>query len=476
MASGADTVLQRLLAGGVDVCFANPGTSEMHFVAALDNTPPMRAVLCLFEGVATGAADGYARIAGTPAATLLHLGPGLANGLANLHNARRAHTPVVNVVGDHATHHVEFDAPLQSDIEALAGWPDGLVFRPQTADALTAAVDAAVTGAVGPPGRVATVILPADYSWGPAEQGAPLADPVGDDPGPGGIGVQAAAELLREHGADTVVLLGGSATGSAGLHAAARIAEATGARPLVETFPARVARGRGVPAIERLAYLGEQAEQQLAGATRLLLVGTRAPVAFFAYPGRASGLVPSGAQVHVLDPAELDALADRLGAGHAPLWAVIESAEGLKNAWDIAASPGLEGVLFGGADYSVDIGSDMEWDALAYARGRLVAACARAGVQLLDVPFLDVRDPDGLIAATRRVRAMGFTGRACIHPDQVKGVHEALTPTPAQVDHANEVIEIFKAAEGGPALLNGKLIDLPILRAAERVLDTAKKS
>lgn len=314
MASGADTVLQRLLAGGVDVCFANPGTSEMHFVAALDNTPRMRAVLCLFEGVATGAADGYARITGTPAATLLHLGPGLANGLANLHNARRAHTPVVNVVGDHATHHVEFDAPLQSDIEALAGWPDGLVFRPQTADALTAAVDAAVTGAVGPPGRVATVILPADYSWGPAEQGAPLAEPVGADPGPGGIGVQAAAELLREYGPDTVVLLGGSATGPAGLSAAARIAEATGARPLVETFPARLARGRGIPAIERLAYLGEQAEQQLAGATRLLLVGTRAPVAFFAYPGRASGLVPSGAQVHVLDPAELDALADQLGA------------------------------------------------------------------------------------------------------------------------------------------------------------------
>lgn len=169
-------------------------------------------------------------------------------------------------------------------------------------------------------------------------------------------------------------------------------------------------------------------------------------------------------------------LSEKLGAGHAPLWVVIESTEGLRNAWDIAAAPGLEGVLFGGADYSVDIGSDMEWDALAYARGRLVAACARAGVQLLDVPFLDVRDPDGLIAATRRVRAMGFTGRACIHPDQVRGVHEALTPTPAQVEHANKVVEIFEAAQGGPALLNGKLIDLPILRAAERVLDTAKRS
>ena len=167
---------------------------------------------------------------------------------------------------------------------------------------------------------------------------------------------------------------------------------------------------------------------------------------------------------------------ERLGEGHAPLWAVIESAEGLKNAWDIAAAPGLEGILFGGADYSVDIGSDMEWDALAYARGALVAACARAGIQLLDVPYLDVRDNDGLIAATRRVKAMGFPGRACIHPDQVKGVHEAFTPTPAQVELAKKVIETFEAAEGGPALLNGKLIDLPILRAANRVLETAERS
>jgi citrate lyase beta subunit len=168
-------------------------------------------------------------------------------------------------------------------------------------------------------------------------------------------------------------------------------------------------------------------------------------------------------------------LSDRLGHGHPPLWAVIESTEGLKNAWDIAAAPGLEGVLFGGADYSVDIASDMEWDALAYARGALVAACARAGVQLMDVPYLDVRDPEGLIAATRRVKAMGFTGRACIHPDQVKGVHEAFTPTAAQVAHALQVVETFDAAAGGPALLNGKLIDLPILRAANRILENIRK-
>src|SRR6478735_7084067 len=228
--TGAHVVIDRLIAGGVEVCFANPGTSEMHFVAALDAAPQMRAVLCLFEGVATGAADGCARIAGKPAATLLHLGPGMANGLANLHNARRAHTPVVNVVGDHATHHVEFDAPLESDIEALAGWPEGLVYRPHSAAGLAASVDAAIAGAVGPPGRVATVILPADYSWGPAEPGAPLSDPAPADAGPGGIGVPAAAEMLREYGANTVVLLGGSATTAEGLAAAARIAAATGAR------------------------------------------------------------------------------------------------------------------------------------------------------------------------------------------------------------------------------------------------------
>ena len=133
MSTGAHTVIERLLAGGVDVCFANPGTSEMHFVAALDASPGMRAVLCLFEGVATGAADGYARIAGKPAATLLHLGPGMANGLANLHNARRAHSPVVNVVGDHATYHQKLDAPLQSDIDALGDWLQGTVHRPASA-------------------------------------------------------------------------------------------------------------------------------------------------------------------------------------------------------------------------------------------------------------------------------------------------------------------------------------------------------
>lgn len=317
MSTGADVVIGRLLAGGVEVCFANPGTSEMHFVAALDHTAAMRAVLCLFEGVATGAADGYARIAGTPAATLLHLGPGLANGLANLHNARRAHSPVVNIVGDHATYHAEFDAPLQSDIEALARWPEGLVFRPAAADALAVSVDEAITAAAGPPGRVATVILPADYSWSTAE--VPAAAPpevAADTERPADIGP--VLEVLRTDGAGTVLLLGGAATTAAGLAAAERISAAVGGRVLVETFPARLARGAGVPPIERLAYLAEQAEQQLAGVTHLVLVGARSPVAFFAYPGKASGLLPRGTQIHTLEPAGLQRLADALAAPTPP--------------------------------------------------------------------------------------------------------------------------------------------------------------
>lgn len=318
MNTGADVVIGRLLARGVDICFANPGTSEMHFVAALDHTPAMRAVLCLFEGVATGAADGYARIAGAPAATLLHLGPGLANGLANLHNARRAHSPVVNIVGDHATYHAEFDAPLQSDIEALAGWPDGVVVRPATASALALSVDEAITAAVGPPGRVATVILPADYSWS-ATEGAAGAEPAPPDAGEEArADLAPVAEMLRTYGASSVLLLGGAATDAPGLTAAARISAAVGARALVETFPARLSRGAGVPPIERLAYLGEQAEQQLAGISHLVLVGARSPVAFFAYPGKPSGLVPLGTQIHTVEPADLHRLVDALAAPPVP--------------------------------------------------------------------------------------------------------------------------------------------------------------
>ncbi|WP_443732535.1 acetolactate synthase large subunit [[Mycobacterium] fortunisiensis] len=319
LSTGAEVVVNRLLAEGVDVCFANPGTSEMHFVAALDAVPAMRPVLCLFEGVASGAADGYARIAGRPAATLLHLGPGMANALANLHNARRAFSPVVNVVGDHATYHQSLDAPLESDIEALGQWTHGSVHRPDSAADLDILVREAVQSATAPPGRVATVILPADYSWEATAQ-KPLLDNISEvepEPGDIDIDVAAAGELLRTQAEHAVLLLGGGATAADGLRAAARIRAAAGARVLVETFPARLARGRDVPALERLGYLAEQATQQLSGATHLVLVGAKTPVSFFAYPGKPSVLVPDGATVHHLAVEDLSGLADELG-GAAP--------------------------------------------------------------------------------------------------------------------------------------------------------------
>ena len=350
MSTGAHTVIERLLAGGVDVCFANPGTSEMHFVAALDASPGMRAVLCLFEGVATGAADGYARIAGKPAATLLHLGPGMANGLANLHNARRAHSPIVNVVGDHATYHQKLDAPLQSDIDALGNWLQGTVHRPASTAELAATVDAAIASATYGAGRVATIILPADMSWsesnsdGAAPPMTPRDAPTSREREIMTLVAQGYTnreiaekltistrtveghlyrasrrlEILKTYGEQVVLLLGGSATTSAGLRAAARISAATGAKALVETFPARLARGRGVPDIPRLGYFAEMAQEQLRGTRHLMLAGARSPVAFFAYPNMPGDLVPKGTEVHTLATARLEEIADRLGAPDVP--------------------------------------------------------------------------------------------------------------------------------------------------------------
>src|ERR671938_29532 len=179
--NGAESLVRTLVAGGVDVCFTNPGTSEMHFVAALDRVEGMRCVLGLFEGVVTGAADGYARMADKPAATLLHLGPGMANGLANIHNARRALTPMLNIVGEHATYHLEHDAPLTSDIEGAARPFSDWVLTAANSRSVARDGAAAVAAAMAPPGRVATLILPADASWNEADGPAPL-PPVADRP------------------------------------------------------------------------------------------------------------------------------------------------------------------------------------------------------------------------------------------------------------------------------------------------------
>src|SRR6202048_1989124 len=174
--NGAESLVRVLRGGGVNVCFANPGTSEMHFVAALDRVDGMRCVLGLFEGVVTGAADGYARMTENPAATLLHLGPGMANGLANIHNANKASTPMVNIVGDHATYHRRYDAPLTTDIETAARPFSRWVKTSPDARSVAADGAAAIAAARVPPGQIAILILPADTAWnegsGPAEVAA----------------------------------------------------------------------------------------------------------------------------------------------------------------------------------------------------------------------------------------------------------------------------------------------------------------
>ena len=320
--NGARALIQTLVDAGVDVCFANPGTSEMHFVAALDEVPGMRGVLALFEGVATGAADGYARMTGRPAAVLLHLGPGLANGLANLHNARRARSPVVAIVGDHATYHKRFDAPLESDIETMARGVSGWYRASRNPRDLAGDAADAVAAALGPPGQVATLVLPADVSW---EGGAAIAAvrPAAPAVAASGAVLADIAGVLRS-GEPTVLFLGGRALRERALMAAARISAATGAALLCQTFPARLERGAGLPALHRLPYFAEQAAARLASYRHAVLVDAPAPAAFFAYPGKPSELLPPGCQVHRLAAGADDvtgalvALADRLGAPSEP--------------------------------------------------------------------------------------------------------------------------------------------------------------
>lgn len=324
MPNGAQALMKTLADAGVTVCFTNPGTSEMHFVAALDDEPRMRAVLALFEGVATGAADGYARMADRPAATLLHLGCGLGNGLANLHNARKGKVPIVNIVGDHATYHVPLDAQLQSDIETVARnvSPEFVRTSKSTAELCRDAVDA-VAAARGLPGQVATLILPADVSWG--DGGIPCPPLPVPTPSPADAAtIEAIAKLLRAGGM-TALLLGGQALREPALLAASRIAAKSGARLLSEVFPTRLERGAGRPPIERIAYLAELASVQLAGLEHLILVDAKSPVSFFAYPGKASDLLPAGCTVHTLStPAQdaagsLAALARALDASQTPV-------------------------------------------------------------------------------------------------------------------------------------------------------------
>ncbi len=295
---GAESLVRTLVAAGIDTCFANPGTSEIHIVAALDRIPEMQSMLALFEGVATGAADGYARMAEKPACTLLHLGPGLANGIANLHNASRAHVPIVNLVGQHATYHLQHDTPLTSDIEAIARPYSKWLRTSRSSSEIGRDAADAVIAARTAPGKIATLIVPADVSWSEGGSIAPiptLPSPVAADQKT----VERAAAMLRS-GLPTAILLSGNALYGKGLLTAGRIAKATGAKLLAPYPITRVQRGAGLPPVERVQYVLEQGIEQFKPFRQLILVGARAPVAYFAYPGRDSSFTSPGCEIHTL--------------------------------------------------------------------------------------------------------------------------------------------------------------------------------
>ena len=316
--NGAESLARTLAACGIDTCFANPGTSEMHFVSALDRVTGLRCVLGLAETVVAGCADGYARMAGKPAATLFHCGPGLGNAIANLHNAKRAHTPIVNIVGDHATYHRQYDSPLTADTEGLARAVSSWVRTSTSARTVGADAAAAVHAARTPPGATATLIVPADCTWDEGgEPGAPLAPPPAAVVAP--EVVQQIARVLHS-GLPSMLVLSGAALSERGLQAAQRVAHATGAKLRTPTQVPRMARGRGRVPVDRIPYVVDAALKVLEGTRHLVLAGAKAPVGFFAYPGKPSTLWPKDCAVHVLAGVEqdvagaLEALADELGA------------------------------------------------------------------------------------------------------------------------------------------------------------------
>ncbi len=305
--TGAETLIETLVDCGVEICFTNPGTSEMHLVAAIDKIPGMRPVLGLFEGVVTGAADGYARMAGKPAATLLHLGPGLANGIANLHNAKRAGSAIVNIVGDHATYHGKYDAPLTSDILSLARPVSSWVKSAPDAASLAPLGAQAVAESMRSPGNVATLLVPADSAWDVARMAAkPL--PAFDAPRVSNVDIEATARRLKS-ARKPLILIGGPATCEKGLKLAGQIAKASGAAFFSDTFNKRVQRGAGRVVAAPVPYFGEMALDAFAGVDLMVVIGTQRPVAFFAYPGKPSVLVPEGCEVHDLCNREADVVA-----------------------------------------------------------------------------------------------------------------------------------------------------------------------
>lgn len=317
--NGAESLVRTLIASGVEVCFANPGTSEMHFVNALDKVEGMRCVLGLFEGVVTGAADGYYRMAGKPAATLLHLGPGLGNGLANLHNARKAHSGILNIVGEHATYHSKYDAPLTADIEGIARPMSDWVKTSPSAQTVAADGALAVAAARTPPGQIATLILPADTAWNPGTGIAPALPVPARKP----VDVDAVKKAARALAAgDAAILMGDVALRERALESAGRVSAKTGCRLLAEYNYGRMQRGVGRVRAERIPYAVDLALAALKGLKRIVLVGAKIPVSFFAYPNKPSLQAPEDCEFITLaglgddQEAALRALAEELGAAN----------------------------------------------------------------------------------------------------------------------------------------------------------------
>ncbi len=316
--NGAESLIRTAIAAGVEVCFANPGTTEMPLVAALDSADGLRPILGLFEGVCTGAADGYGRMAEKPAMTLLHLGPGFANGIANLHNARRARSPIVNLIGDHATWHVGADAPLTSDIVSLATPVSGWLRSVRNSTSLAGATAEAIAAAGRAPGQIATLIIPSDCQWDPAERHAAPIEPT-PPPTVTSDAIKRAAESIRK-GKHVALFLGGLALRARGLKAVARIAAKAGCHLICETFPARLERGAGTPTLDRLPYFPEQAIEMLKPFDTIVIAGAKEPVAFFGYPNLPSRLIPEGTRTAILAeptydvPGALEALAGEIAA------------------------------------------------------------------------------------------------------------------------------------------------------------------
>ena len=313
--NGAESLLETAVDSGVRICFANPGTTELPLVTALDGVTDIRAVLCLFEGVCSAAADGYSRMSGEPAMTLLHLGPGFANGIANFHNARRARSAIFNVIGDHASWHLASDPPLASDIVSLAGPVSG--WLRSTGSSAELGRDTADAIAAARCGNVATLIAPHDTQLGDgiAVESARSTEALSRPPS---SVVDGCARWLRGNG-ETALLLGGGALSERGLRAAAQIAAASGCRLWCDTFPARLERGAGLPPVERLPYFPEQAIEVLSGLSALVCAGTHSPVSFFGYPGVPSAMVGDGCETielaHPTDdvPSALEDLAEAIG-------------------------------------------------------------------------------------------------------------------------------------------------------------------